>query len=313
MKEEQLVFIISQPRSGSTLLQNYLSNNSDVNTCSEPWILLNHLNFFNPDLASSTVNNDFAAAAFQAYKQEQGEELMDQLIKDSILSLYSPMANGFNIVLDKTPRYWEIILQIARFFPKAKIVVLKRNPLDVLRSMCTTWKMRSFRELLVFRRDLVVAPKRLHNFLALHRDNNNVYSLRYEDLVDNPESEVRSLYSWLGISFIRQVLNISDNQKFKGRFGDPYQNASTNYEAVKTESTEYVLPKQFNKLIQGYASFLGSDFLKEYGDYKESKEIRPKKTWAWRYFQSMSSVTTANNTSSSGSKIMRSIWSLFYK
>ena len=41
--EKNLIFIISPPRSGSTLLQRILNNSSEIETTSEPWFLLHYL------------------------------------------------------------------------------------------------------------------------------------------------------------------------------------------------------------------------------------------------------------------------------
>lgn len=48
------IFIISLPRSGSTLLQNILSNNSEISTTSEPWILIPLISFYKGDYKSKT-------------------------------------------------------------------------------------------------------------------------------------------------------------------------------------------------------------------------------------------------------------------
>ena len=42
-RETGLIFLISQPRSGSTMLQKILGANKDVHTVSEPWIALHLL------------------------------------------------------------------------------------------------------------------------------------------------------------------------------------------------------------------------------------------------------------------------------
>ena len=61
MLDRNLIFIVSQPRSGSTLLQNLLSNNTQVNTASEPWILLRLAPFFKPSLINATFDYKLAA------------------------------------------------------------------------------------------------------------------------------------------------------------------------------------------------------------------------------------------------------------
>ena len=40
---ENLIFIISQPRSGSTLLQRMLSGNKDIKASAETWLMLHPL------------------------------------------------------------------------------------------------------------------------------------------------------------------------------------------------------------------------------------------------------------------------------
>ena len=107
--ESKLIFIISQPRAGSTFLQNLLSNNNEVNTCSEPWILLNFATQIKPELVSGTFDNRLAVSAFTEYLSKYPELTYNKLQKDFLLNLYEPMSKGFNYVIDKTPRYWEIL------------------------------------------------------------------------------------------------------------------------------------------------------------------------------------------------------------
>ena len=40
---ENLIFILSQPRAGSTLLQRMLASHPEVHTLSEPWVMLHPL------------------------------------------------------------------------------------------------------------------------------------------------------------------------------------------------------------------------------------------------------------------------------
>ena len=40
---ENLIFIISQPRAGSTLLQRILGGHPEIHTAAEPWIMLHPL------------------------------------------------------------------------------------------------------------------------------------------------------------------------------------------------------------------------------------------------------------------------------
>jgi hypothetical protein len=283
MKEENLIFIVSQPRSGSTYLQNLLSNNGQTNTCSEPWILLNFVNQLNPKLTKTEFDNKLAADAFKDYLQKYDDIDYKKVQKEFILNLYAPMFKGYEFAIDKTPRYWEILEELMRLFPNSKIIILKRNPLDVARSMIKTWSIESLEKLAYFKRDLLVAPKRLHSFIVNHKKNPNVYALKYEDLVSNTGVEVKKLYNWCGIAYEDTVLATEKNEKYKGKYGDPYQNSQLGYNPLSTETPTKELTAKFTSFLKGYASYLSDDFLVEYGDYK-LEGLKPKKTQAFSRF-----------------------------
>jgi hypothetical protein len=278
MKDEQLVFIISQPRSGSTYLQNLLSNNREVNTCSEPWVLLHFANQIKPELVNATFNNELAHNAFQEYLSKYPEIQVNITIKNLVLELYSPMAKGFNFVIDKTPRYWELLEEMVALFPKSKIIILKRNPIDVVTSIIKTWNVTNLFELNEFRRDLLLAPKQIHAFCEKNKKNKNVYTLCYEDLTTNLADEVKKLYDWIGISFTTMVLNTENNNKYKGKYGDPYQNAAVEANVLIKDAQKKEIAPDFKKFIIGYKHYLSTEFLKAYGDYSLS-ECHPTKVF----------------------------------
>lgn len=270
MQENQLIFIVSQPRSGSTYLQNILSNNPDVNTVSEPWILLNFANQLKSDLIKGEFDNQAAKKAFDEYLLRYKKVNFKSELKKLLLKLYEPiLAGGFSYVIDKTPRYWEFIDELSDFFPESKIIVLKRNPIDVLKSMIQTWQINDLERLAYLKRDILYAPKVLHNFCEKNKVNKNVYVLRYEDLLENKQSEIEKIYQWLGVDFDTSYLDTTFNDKFKGEFGDPYQNQN----GKKKVETEFLVGN-FEHLKKGYVKYLSNDFLYSYGEYFE-KESKP--------------------------------------
>lgn len=283
MKEENLIFIVSQPRAGSTYLQNLLSNNNQTNTCSEPWILLNFVNQLNPKLTKTDFDNKLAADAFKDYLQKYEELDYQKTQKEFILNLYKPMYNGYEFVIDKTPRYWEILEELVVLFPKSKIIILKRNPLDVAKSMIKTWDIKNLEKLAYYKRDLLLAPHRLKTFSDKHKNNTNVYNLRYEDLVADTAVEVKKLYNWCGIAYNDMVLDTSKNEKYKGKYGDPYQNSEVGYAQSKEVSQKRELTTEFVGFLRGYANYLRKDFLMEYGNY-QAEGLKPKKTRAFSQF-----------------------------
>ena len=100
MKEENLIFIVSQPRSGSTYLQNLLSNNKQTNTCSEPWLLLNFLNFIKPSLVHTKTDNKLTIRALNNYLNAFPNFKFKEACKELILKLYEPMFKGYQFAID---------------------------------------------------------------------------------------------------------------------------------------------------------------------------------------------------------------------
>lgn len=267
MKEEQLIFIISQPRSGSTYLQNLLSNNTEVNTCSEPWLLLYFANQIKPELVVATFNNKLANSAFQDYLSKYPEIKFNTALKKLLLELYAPMVKGYNFVIDKTPRYWELMDEMVELFPKSKFIILKRNPIDVVSSIIKTWNVKDLFELNEYRRDLLLAPQQIHAFCEKNKKNKNVCTLKYEDLIANPTEEVKKLYEWIGIPFTAMVLNTENNSKYKGIYGDPYQNTTVETDVMIEDARKKEIAPDFKNFIIGYTHYLSPAFLGVYGDY----------------------------------------------
>jgi hypothetical protein len=214
MKEDNpgIVFLVSQPRSGSTLLQSVLGRNSRVYTCSEPWIALplvygmkrSECEFeFNGVTSRKAIDNFFAenGVTDDFFYSETGRYLG---------SLYRKCleGSGKDIFLDKTPRYYEILQDLARALPGAKFVLLHRNPLSVLTSILQSWMYGDLRRLALCQRDLHAAPHRMLDFengLAGDR-----LVVRYEDLVTSPREEVARLCSFLEVEFEPEMLQVGD-------------------------------------------------------------------------------------------------------
>jgi len=271
MTDEKLLFIISQPRAGSTLTQKLLSNNSFVDTVSEPWLLLPVLSIYRPDLMNAKYNYPIALQALSDYLTKRGlEEGLRSGIKRLILDLY-PIREGSKYFIDKSPRYYEILPQIIDLLPNARFIVLKRNPFAVLHSMISTWSRGKvdFRSMKGYCRDFLIAPFRIQEFCDRYGKCANVFVMNYESIVNEPRNSVKNAYSWLGIPFTDDVLSVGDNEKVKGIFGDDVyrkeplrtivaENASAWKKAVESD-------RRLLSFFKGYQDFLTRDFLVRYG------------------------------------------------
>lgn len=273
--ESKLIFIISQPRSGSTLLQKLISNNESVDTVSEPWLLLPLLSVYKPELVSASYNYPVALTGFFDYlKKKEAEDEFRQGLKKLILGLYK-VKTASQFFVDKTPRYYEIIPEIASLFPQAKFLILKRNPFASLHSMLSTWSGGGIDYKLfgTFYRDFLKAPFLIQDFCEKNGSQENVRIVRYEEIVSAPEKEVSALYKWLGIPFDAAVLDVGRNEKVKGIYGDdvykskPLQGIQGNHSEAWKDSLS---DKDLLRFYSDYQEYLSAGFLRSYG-YAEEK------------------------------------------
>ncbi|MFD1079771.1 sulfotransferase family protein, partial [Longispora fulva] len=160
----------------------------------------------------------------------------ENLKKEYLLNLYSPMLKGHKYIIDKTPRYWEILEEIRELFPNSKMLILKRNPVKVAESIFKTWNVDTLERMLIFKRDLLHGPFAIKSFEDKHAGKPTIYFLSYEKLINNTEIEVEKLYRWLGTPFDKDFLKVQNNRKVQGKYGDPFLNSELGYTAAKRKS-----------------------------------------------------------------------------
>ncbi len=287
-----MVFIISQPRSGSTLLQAVLSNNNEVETASEPWILLPYLSILKPTLINAQYNYNLASKASLDFLSKVYVDRPENSIQKLILPAYAAlMKANTKYILDKTPRYYEILPQIRSVFPDAKVIILKRNPLDILKSIIKTWiPAKNFFKLKSFARDLLEAPFIIEDLSEKFTHDNNCITVRYEDIVEKPDVTIKKIYEWLGIPYSDNYLDYSNNNTFKGKYGDPTGVHHRSAPEGKKQTAEKTLDNYWDPLLKGYAHYLGAEFLKNYGGYKEDS----KSTTEFKEFEFLYRLDKAN-------------------
>lgn len=217
---ENLVFLISQPRSGSTLLQAILGGHPDVHTCSEPWIALPHIYAFKKKGAEFNFNGSWANHAITEFFTEGSidDEYYNLALNTFLTSLYQKVLSGSgkNFFLDKTPRYYEIASELIKIFPDAKFIVLYRHPLAVFSSILRTWVKHEIDMLYYYSRDLLVAPRKLTNFVSEH--SKSICQVHYEEFVKSPTEEIRRLCNYIGVEFYEDIINYKTDQEWA--FGD---------------------------------------------------------------------------------------------
>ncbi len=211
--DERLLFAIGPPRCGSTLLARMIGAHSQVFAPAEPHLLtpLAHLGFyaaverapFDPVISQGAIRELVAAlpggerdylAALRAYSDSLYAGLLD--------------TSGRRLLLDKTPAYALVLDFVAKLYPRARYVVLTRNPLAVWSSYVQSFFDGDHDSALRFNPILERYVPAVARFLreapvAIHH-------LRYEDLVAEPEVQMRALCSFLGLSFEPAMVDYGD-------------------------------------------------------------------------------------------------------
>ena len=211
------VFLFSLPRSGSTLLQKVLMSHHDIASAAEPWIMLPHLYACNEEglLAEYSHKISFTAVnEFITGLEHQKEDYFNALGVFFSTLYENQCSQNETFFLDKTPRYYNIIPDIARVFPDAKFIFLFRNPINVMSSMMHTWSDGNLKRLYAFERDLKQGPRLMSEGYDLLR--NKSYAVQYEDYVSNPEKYTKEICEYLEIEYDQTMLEVFSQQNTTG-------------------------------------------------------------------------------------------------
>ncbi len=275
---DNLIFIISQPRAGSTLLQRILGNHSDIYTVSEPWLMLYPLYALRPEGYLSEYNEQWARVAVRGFLSVLPGGIDDYV--EGLRRMYSHLyqqalaRSGKRYFLDKTPRYYFIINELYHTFPNAHYIILLRNPLAVLCSVLKTWVKEDWFRLCRFRHDLIRAPRLLLEAVGFLGKRGVV--VHYEDLITDPEGEVRRICEILQIRFTEEMIEYGHHDLPRWECGDEegvYQH--TRPACYNGEKWIQALEDpQVWRIANDYLQLLGAETLREMGYlYEELRKV----------------------------------------
>jgi glycosyltransferase involved in cell wall biosynthesis/DNA-binding SARP family transcriptional activator len=219
-----LIFLISQPRAGSTLLQRVLAGHPEIHTTAEPWIMLHPLYALKEDGIIADYRADLAQQGLIDFLGQipEGIELYKTALRKFGSTLYNRVLESSEkrFFLDKTPRYYHIIPELYSIFPEANFIFLLRNPIAVLSSVLKTWYGNRVAGLQIQTLiDLIKGPVRLLDGIKKLKEKAIV--VEYESLVQSPEAVMLRVCNRIGIQYYEDMLDYGRKPKPKGRFGDP--------------------------------------------------------------------------------------------
>ena len=223
----KLVFILSSPRSGSTLLQRMLDQHPEIESPEELHLLhydtyaqrqtaLSHAE--TKHLLGGTVR---LRAKVNGISLEDSARLESELVQSEtpVISFFKEIEDHFlkEYLVDKTPSYAysrHTLERITAQFPDAKFIYLVRHPSAVVKSLVDS----QLQEIIPFARrytgDTSAIPEMIwalchENIQSVLKDidNSRIHYLNYEDLVTSPDKSMDELLSFLGLPFYASCAN----------------------------------------------------------------------------------------------------------
>ena len=278
------IFILSLPRTGSTLLQRILGSHEAVGTASEPWFLLPLLYSLREHGVHAEYDHAVMARGARGFVEAYlpgGQATYETAIHDLAITLYGKAAPGKRYFLDKTPRYHLVAEDLLRIFPEGRFVFLWRHPLAVAASLIDTFDEGSW-NLDRYSADFF---RGLPQLIEASRGNpNRVVTVRYEGLVRDPVAEATRILRYLELPADDSIVSRFRDLEMKNpEFWDP--TGTARYDTISADSLERWHQIMTNPLRKAwcrqYLHWLGEERIRLMG-YRlddllaELDSIRPK-------------------------------------
>ena len=201
------VFIVGVGRSGTSLLQSIIASHPKVVAIPETGFLRRYA--YAGEISLSNLLNDKVIKRCPKLI-EHVNSIEDTLTHTTLLEAYKGFAHPQpdQVILDKDPRLIEYVSLVLKNFPDSKIIHIYRDPRDVIVSKKkASWS--AGRSLLNY---LVASKVQLNDAKKLEKSE-KFYSVKYEDLITEPEQTVQKICDFLMIEYSAEMLNYSEAAK----------------------------------------------------------------------------------------------------
>ncbi len=201
---ENIIFILGMPRSGTSLVEQIISSHSEVFGGGELPILPNIIKdvFINNE---KSLNNDFSNL------------INDYSIINKLRTNYLDFIKNFKspkkYITDKAPLNFRWIGFINLLFPQSKIIHCIRDP----KNNCLSMYKNLFEGGLNFtysQEDLTEYYKNYQVLMDFWKSNfpDKIFDIQYEDLIKNPEKEIRDIIKFCNLKWDEKCLAFHKNK-----------------------------------------------------------------------------------------------------
>ena len=227
------IFILGLPRSGTTLVEQILSNHNKVYGCGEINDLTDSINQVFPDGDSLRMLNNVMNANHEAFR-EIGKIYISKLKKYSNDIFFT----------DKMPFNFKVIGLIKICIPNAKIIHCYRNCNDNLLSIYKNLFSNNVMPWAYDKNELKIYYKCYQKLMSHYNSmlGNFIYNLEYETLTQSSKKEIEKLLNFCDLEWSDACLNIEENNR-------PIFTASISQVREKINISSHKIWKNFEKFL----------------------------------------------------------------
>ena len=237
-KKDALIFILGMPRSGTTLVEQIISSHPDVFGGDELDIIPNLIKKY-----LKNKNNKIDLAIIKKGNSKFIKKLADEYLRETV------KISKKRKITDKLTVNFKWIGLIKLMLPNSKIIHCKRNPKDTSLSIFKNYFVHND---LKYAYNLNELSKYYHAYIDVMNHWNKIlpnfiYEIKYENLINNTQPEVKNLLKSLNLKWNPKCLEFHKTER-----------------SVKTASDTQIRNKIYRSSInswKNFAPFMG-DFFK---------------------------------------------------
>lgn len=226
------IFIVGMPRSGTTLTESILGAHSECFACGESPALSDVILYM-------SRGDDFGHRSAMKFIELLPD--YDESRINTLATSYAARMRQHSMTtkhtIDKMPHNFLFLPFIAAAFPEAKIVWMQRNPISVILSIFEQ-NFAGFHSYGNNLEHLVAYYKKYQEYMAemqAYIPDGMMYTQGYEDLVADPETQIRTLLDFCGLPFEKACLEFHKQKR-----------------SVKTASVQQVRQKIYTDSVKSW-------------------------------------------------------------
>ena len=228
----KIIFIVGMPRSGTTLVEQIISNHPDVFGCDE-------LDFI-PELYKKNVN---------AHKLDKNKLLE---IGNEYIQKINKISNNSSVITDKLPINFKWIGFIKMILPNSIILHCERNSKDNCFSIFKSFFPNKIN--FAFNIEEIVSFYNLYSDLMSHWKKiipEDIFTIKYEEVIKKPEMEIKKIIEACDLKWDKKCLEFYNNKR-------PIKTASDTQARNKIYKTSIDSWKRYEKNLSIYFKDLKS-------------------------------------------------------